>query len=385
MPGTYKSNSHYCHRKHQEEHWDDTGRKAEMDVAGNQRGDSRMPKGGQYQGSSTTVNLLSYKRLKARVRRLMKDARKKSWEEFTKSINEETTTSEIWEKTRRISGKTHRIIRLRTPDCCRPKVDRKHARRIKRIKRMSLPQINQEEYNSLLTEEESETVLSSVTGSSPGPDEIHYELLKQMGRPERMKLLGLFNNIWKIEKFPTESTKATMIPIWKSGKYPNKSENIQPISLTSCICKIMRRMVKKNWPTYYKTVDCYPIRNTVSEKINLQRTCWSRWKRSSHRLCRRRNMLDISKVYDTCWRLGSIRKLKDWNQRGDSKMPKVETTISTITDNSKPTLIQNTEGKGTKADERSTKKIMGKAYEINKQRRPRCGKKFEEYLEKHIE
>jgi hypothetical protein len=78
---------------------------------------------------------------------------------------------------------------------------------------MSLPQINQEEYNSLLTEEESETVLSSVTGSSPGPDETHYELLKQMGRPERMKLLGLFNNIWKIEKFPTKSTKATMIPI----------------------------------------------------------------------------------------------------------------------------------------------------------------------------
>jgi hypothetical protein len=73
------------------------------------------------------------------------------------------------------------------------------------------------------------------------------------------------------------------------------------------------------------------------------------------------------------------------NQRGDSKMLKVETTVSTITDNSKPTLIQNTEGKGTKADERSTKKIMGKAYEINKQRRPRCGKKFEEYLEKHIE
>jgi hypothetical protein len=36
---------------------------------------------------------------------------------------------------------------------------------------------NQEEYNSLLTEKELDTALSSVTGASPGLDEIHYEFL----------------------------------------------------------------------------------------------------------------------------------------------------------------------------------------------------------------
>jgi hypothetical protein len=54
-----------------------------------------------FSHSETTENLLAYKRLKARVRRLMKDATKKSWEEFTESVNEETTTRE---KIRRISG-----------------------------------------------------------------------------------------------------------------------------------------------------------------------------------------------------------------------------------------------------------------------------------------
>jgi hypothetical protein len=66
-----------------------------------------------------------------------------------------------------------------------------------------------------------------------------------MGRLDRMKHLGLFNNIWNTGKFPTEWTKATLIPIRKPGKDPNESENLRPISLTSCICKIMEKMVNK--------------------------------------------------------------------------------------------------------------------------------------------
>jgi hypothetical protein len=63
-----------------------------------------------------------------------------------------------------------------------------------------------------------------------------------MGRPERMKLLGLFNDNGK---FPTEWTMRTVISILKHGKDSNEPESYLPISLTSCICKIMERMVNK--------------------------------------------------------------------------------------------------------------------------------------------
>jgi hypothetical protein len=52
-----------------------------------------------------------------------------------------------------------------------------------------------------------------------------------MGRPKRMKLLGLL--------------MTTVISILKPGKDPNEPESFLPISLTSCICKIMERMVNK--------------------------------------------------------------------------------------------------------------------------------------------
>jgi hypothetical protein len=65
-----------------------------------------------------------------------------------------------------------------------------------------------------------------------------------MGRPERMKLLRLFDNTWNTRKLLTEWKKATVIPILKLGKDPNETESYQPISQT-ILCKILERMVNK--------------------------------------------------------------------------------------------------------------------------------------------
>jgi hypothetical protein len=52
-----------------------------------------------------------------------------------------------------------------------------------------------------------------------------------MKRPEQMKLLGVYNEIWKTGVFPTGWTEATVIPILKTGKDPNEPKNYLPISL----------------------------------------------------------------------------------------------------------------------------------------------------------
>jgi hypothetical protein len=59
------------------------------------------PKGG------TTVSTITDNRQKTAGKGTKADERrtKKSWEEFIESKNEETTTSEIWKKIRKISGK----------------------------------------------------------------------------------------------------------------------------------------------------------------------------------------------------------------------------------------------------------------------------------------
>jgi hypothetical protein len=73
-----------------------------------------------------------------------------------------------------------------------------------------IPELDQgEEYNLPYR-------LSTCKGSSPGPDDVHYEMLKQLLRVAKLKLLEIHNEIWEREVFPKSWTEATVIPILKS-------------------------------------------------------------------------------------------------------------------------------------------------------------------------
>jgi hypothetical protein len=55
--------------------------------------------------------------------------------------------------------------------------------------------------------------LKTCDGSSSGPDDIHYEMIKQLDEKEKEMLLGICNNIWKQGSYPEELRKAFTIPI----------------------------------------------------------------------------------------------------------------------------------------------------------------------------
>ena len=78
---------------------------------------------------------------------------------------------------------------------------------------------------------------------STGPDEIHYQLLKNLPDASLLLLLNIFNKILISGDFPSDWRKAIVIPIPKHGKVPTNPTNYRPIALTSCICKTMERMI----------------------------------------------------------------------------------------------------------------------------------------------
>jgi hypothetical protein len=77
-----------------------------------------------------------------------------------------------------------------------------------------------------LTEDELDQALKNCTGFSPGPDQIH-------------------NMIWSTGEFPSKWTEAIVIPILKPGKDPKEPTSYRSISLTSCMCKTMKKIINR--------------------------------------------------------------------------------------------------------------------------------------------
>ncbi len=58
-----------------------------------------------------------------------------------------------------------------------------------------------------------------------------------------VKLLEVFNKVWKEGKLPVAWKEAVVIPIRKPGKDPRKPISYRPIALTSNLCKKMERLI----------------------------------------------------------------------------------------------------------------------------------------------
>ena len=92
--------------------------------------------------------------------------------------------------------------------------------------------------------------LKKSNNSSPGPDQIHYEILRHLPIETLHILLDIINETWKSDTFPESWREALIISIPKPGKDHFNPLNYRPIALTSCICKTVERMVNERLVWY---------------------------------------------------------------------------------------------------------------------------------------
>ena len=102
---------------------------------------------------------------------------------------------------------------------------------------------NDEKYNVDFSKRELIKSIAQATDSATGPDEIHYQFLKHLPDVSLDLLLLLLNDLWQSQDFPDGWREATAIPIPKPGKDRTDPNNYRPIALTSCLRKIMERMI----------------------------------------------------------------------------------------------------------------------------------------------
>ena len=98
--------------------------------------------------------------------------------------------------------------------------------------------------NSALSYEELTSALSNLKlKRSPGPDAITNEMIVNLGQPALHKLLDIFNKTWQEGTLPQIWREATIISIHKKGKPKTEAWSYRPISLTSCIVKVLERII----------------------------------------------------------------------------------------------------------------------------------------------
>ena len=154
-----------------------------------------------------------------------------------------------------------------------------------------------------------------------GPDEIHYEFLKQLPSCSLDFLLQAFNEVWVSGKFPTSWKQATIIPIPKPGKHNTDPSNYRPIALTSCLCKTLERMINTRLIWFLESnglitnFQCgfRSKRSTADHLVCLETFVREAFIKKEHLTA---VFFDLEKAYDTTWKYGIMRDLSDFGLKG---------------------------------------------------------------------
>lgn len=90
--------------------------------------------------------------------------------------------------------------------------------------------------------------------TTPGRDKIDFKILKNLNNEDYERLTKIYNSIWESSSLPPEWKHAEIILIPKPGKPPG-IENMRPISLTSCMGKLLEHIILNRLQPHLESVN----------------------------------------------------------------------------------------------------------------------------------
>ena len=310
--------------------------------------DKRVQALKEYNRNMTIENSINFKKEKASANRTFIQAKRESWVNYVSQLTTETPTTKIWKRIARIQGKySSPTIKYMTVNNkkleSKPEIVEALASTFQEQQSTSnssgafiskfrtsisphfqLVQGKNEPYNVDFTLQEIKETIKSAGNTSIGPDLIHYQFLKQLPDHMLVELQIFYNKIWNSGIYPRQWKTATIIPILKKYKEASNPRNYRPISLTSCLGKILDKLLNKRLYWFLETNNFLPIeqsgfrrgRSTIDNLICLESEI-------RHAILNKQFLtavfLDIEKAYDSCWHLTILKELETFNLKG--KLP----------------------------------------------------------------
>ena len=297
----------------------------------------------------THENLNTYRNSRAKARRTIKSAKRKSWITYVSNLNYKTPTKKVWDMVRKISGKSKSasyhhlnynfnnanetastkqdIADTLASQFCSNSSTSHYSEEFQKYKKeqektkLNFKSSNNEEYNTPFNLDELKDAISKAHDTATGPDEVHYQMLKHLPPKSLHALLDIFNDMWETGKFPESWELATIIPIPKPGKDHAEPNSYRPIALTSCLCKTLERMINVRLVWYLESNNLIsPVqsgfrseRSTNDNLVRLETFIRDAFVAKEHVVA---VFFDLEKAYDTTWRHGIMRDLHDLGIRG---------------------------------------------------------------------
>lgn len=219
-----------------------------------------------YRSHPSIENYITYKKLDAAKKKTLCEKKKNGWKSLCESFNRFTPISMIWnymKKFKRLS-----IQKLPKNDEWIPSFFNKYAPPSppeKNIDNTLLQQYFSQIGHSKaaflsqpFSMEEFDIALQSRRNTTPGLDEIPYELIRHLHDNAKHLLLKIFNLLWREQAIPESWKTQCVIPIIKPDKPPNDCNSYRPISLASCIGKIFECMLKIRLDHYVESNNILP-------------------------------------------------------------------------------------------------------------------------------
>ncbi|GBO43134.1 putative RNA-directed DNA polymerase from transposon X-element [Araneus ventricosus] len=294
----------------------------------------------------TTVNLIAFKRSRADFRRIERYSKRTSWKSFVSSITSSISSRELWHNVKKafgtptsnpisilcVNGQTISSLKGIANSITSTLANTSNSKNYNREflnnkmktekKKLNFNSRSDYSYNCNFKFQEFQACLSKVHKSSPGPDIISYIMLLHLTTESQTNLLYLFNRIWNEQCFPSSWQEAIIIPIPKPGKDITNPLNYRPIALTSCLCKLLEKMINRRLTHFLETKNLLsPFqsgfrkgRSTLDNILALETDIRLAFLQRKHLVA---IYFDIEKAYDRTWRYGILQDLYDSNLRGN--------------------------------------------------------------------
>jgi ribonuclease HI len=299
----------------------------------------------KFKVQATATTLDAVRKSRAQARRTLRQAKKDSWRKYISTLTTRTPVKKVWQMVSRIAGKhqpstvshlevngtpveePQQIANTLAATISHNSSCSHYTHVFQQYKaqaekhNLQFKSTNKESYNQLFSLAELQCALKKSHDTAPGPDNVHYQMLKHLPESCLLTLLSVFNDIWTSGKFPSSWSEATVIPLPKPGKDHKDPGNYRPIALTSCICKTFERMVNDRLMWYLETKGCLSAlqsgfrkqRSTTDQLVRLETFIRDGLLRGEHVVS---VFFDLEKAYDTTWKYGIMRDLHATGLKG---------------------------------------------------------------------